>query len=514
MSSYNLKYFDEPNLLFGFNQKLPDPRDGLTLFGTLDNKIAPYGIATGIIGTKEGIDKFKKWLSSIQKPVYNKDNISRPFFPGFEANYNIKWEADKLYEITIDGKDIKAKLYHQDRHYGTYNTVKLFADKIIQATKDDGISVNLWVVVIPDEVYQFCRPESVIPTELITEAKKSYASSFKKFAREESFFEDINLEALPYKYDINFHNQLKARLLPYAIPTQVIRESTLAPESYLNHFGKMKRKLDKIYGHIAWSLSSAAFYKSGGRPWKLGDIRDGVCYIGLAYKQDEKSKDSRNACCAAQMFLDSGDGTVFKGAVGPWYNPKKGVYHLKKKQAREIIELALKTYSYENNRIEPNSNKIPNEIFIHAKNSFNQEEYDGFLEAVPTGVDVFGITIKKTDTLKLYRKLKFPILRGLAYIQNEHSAFLWTQGYVPRLETSLALEVPNCLSINISKGEKDIEVVCKDILALTKLNYNACIYGDGLPVTLRFADNVGEILTAAPLDELKDSPPLAFRYYI
>ena len=37
-----------------------------------------------------------------------------------------------------------------------------------------------------------------------------------------------------------------------------------------------------------------------------------------------------------------------------------------------------------------------------------------------------------------------------------------------------------------------------DVLGLTKLNYNACIYGDGVPVTLRFADSVGEILTAAP----------------
>ena len=33
-------------------------------------------------------------------------------------------------------------------------------------------------------------------------------------------------------------------------------------------------------------------------------------------------------------------------------------------------------------------------------------------------------------------------------------------------------------------------------MSLTKLNYNACIYGDGLPVTLKFADSIGEILTA------------------
>ena len=105
-------------------------------------------------------------------------------------------------------------------------------------------------------------------------------------------------------------------------------------------------------------------------------------------------------------------------------------------------------------------------------------------------------------------------MRGLYYVMSEKFAYLWTQGYVPRLETSLALEVPNCLSINISKGDANIDTVCRDVLALTKLNYNACIYGDGLPVTLRFADNVGEILTALPIEELEKTPPLAFRYYI
>ena len=45
-----------------------------------------------------------------------------------------------------------------------------------------------------------------------------------------------------------------------------------------------------------------------------------------------------------------------------------------------------------------------------------------------------------------------------------------------------------------------------DVLALTKLNYNTCIYGDGVPMTLRFADAVGEILTAPP--RKNELPPL------
>lgn len=73
------------------------------------------------------------------------------------------------------------------------------------------------------------------------------------------------------------------------------------------------------------------------------------------------------------------------------------------------------------------------------------------------------------------------------------------------------MEVPNPIFIEVNKGEADIIQVLKDILALTKLNYNACIFADGAPVTLRFADKIGEILTAST--DIK-APPLAFKYYI
>jgi hypothetical protein len=102
--------------------------------------------------------------------------------------------------------------------------------------------------------------------------------------------------------------------------------------------------------------------------------------------------------------------------------------------------------------------------------------------------------------------------RGLAWKMTDHTGFLWSKGFVPRLQTYAGREVPNPLFVQLTRGDADLEVVLRDVLTLTKLNYNACIYGDGVPVTLRFADSVGEILTAAPLKD--DLPPLPFRFYI
>ena len=67
-----------------------------------------------------------------------------------------------------------------------------------------------------------------------------------------------------------------------------------------------------------WNLSSALYYKGGGKPWKLATAREGVCYVGLAFRRADATytKGGPNtAACAAQMFLDDGDGVVFLGGL-------------------------------------------------------------------------------------------------------------------------------------------------------------------------------------------------------
>jgi hypothetical protein len=155
--------------------------------------------------------------------------------------------------------------------------------------------------------------------------------------------------------------------------------------------------------------------------------------------------------------------------------------------------------------------QYPKEIFIHAKTYFNDEEWDAFLNACKNKSEVLGIRIRDDRVFKLFRDYRYPILRGMMYECNDKKAFLFTRGFIPRLQTVLGLETPNPLNAEICRGDTDIGTVCQDILSLTKLNYNSCIYGDGKPVTLRFADMIGEILTAGPASE---DEVLPFKHYI
>ena len=140
--------------------------------------------------------------------------------------------------------------------------------------------------------------------------------------------------------------------------------------------------------------------------------------------------------------------------------------------------------------------KYPKEIFIHAKTYFDDQEWAGFSEAVSGKSSIIGVRIQASNEFKLYRGHSFCVPRGMVMKIAKHKAFLWTKGFIPRLQTQIGLETPNPVTVEITRGTSSIEQVCKDVLALTKLNYNACIFADGQPVTLRFADSIGEVLTA------------------
>jgi hypothetical protein len=297
-------------------------------------------------------------------------------------------------------------------------------------------------------------------------------------------------------------DELKAVLLEANTPTQVVRESTLAPTDFLNKFGYPRRRIGGA-SEVAWNLSSTAFYKAGARPWKVADVRPGVCYLGIVFKRDDLAEDGRWSSCGAQMFLDSGDGLVFKGTGGPWYAETTNSYHLSESAARTLMERAVASYI---DRV----GSPPRELFIHGKARFDDAEWRGFTSAAPRRTDVVGVRIRHAEDLRIYSPGTKALLRGLAYQRDERTAFLWAQGFIPRLWTYPGREVPKGLLIDVCRGRADMRTVLKDVLALTKLNYNACTYGDGEPVTLKFADAVGEILTAGPVS----GAPLPFRLYI
>jgi hypothetical protein len=512
MTAAKLIHIEEPLLEFRFGQKLVYPRDGLFLYGPVDG--GRTEINYGVIGTPAGIARLKRWTHSIAgfippPPPRRGAKLVEPQhvpFPGFAPAYNSGWPTEPRTTIaTIDGPALSNALRIDNRNEAIKAAVDLYVTPLIAAAARIEDPPTFWFVVIPEEVYELGRPLSKVPpSDRIRGNVRVTKDQAVRLETERTLFGFDEVEAEVYKYATHFRRQLKARLLADKIVTQIVRETTLAPEDFLKSNNQPKRRLEDP-ATIAWKLSTGAYYKDGGRPWQLADVRAGVCYVGLAYKRRDSTADDRFAVCAAQMFLSSGEGVVFRGALGPWYHTKSKQFHLDRDAAHNLVAMVINEFRAQHN------NEPPAELFLHAKSSFTDEEWEGFKSAAPkTNVICVQIADAK-DNMKLFRPGRYPVMRGTALLLDENQAFLWTAGYTPRLDTYLGPETPNPVLVRLQRGACSLDTILRDVMGLTKINFNSCLHNDRLPVTIRFADAVGEIMLAAPQ---AGEPRLPFKFYI
>lgn len=505
-SSFKLEFYQEPMLEFAHSQKSDYCKDGLFLYGPLKNKTE---ISYGIIGHEDGIKRFEKWIGSINSYINSADSKKLHFssYPGFKSVFGTSLKLIDNAKIFVNKNTILNKIKQDNINKAIYDTVNLYREKLIHYKNNEETIPDIWFVIIPEEVYRFGRPQSIVPkNERIASNMLLKKMKAQRLVGQASLFSEINEQAKVYDYGTDFRRQLKARLLKEKIPIQIIRETSIAPNDFLDSRNQPVRDVQDP-ATIAWNLSTTMMFKAGCKPWKLADIRKGVCYIGLVFKKLDKSNRNGNACCGAQMFLDTGDGLVFKGAIGNWLDKTNNEFHLTKDKAKDLMKNILEEYKR-------GQGEYPNELFIHGRTYFNDAEWNGFFDAAQnTTTKLIGIRITHaTNELKLYRlDGNRPIVRGTAFKVSDNKAYLWTSGYVERFNTYPGFSVPNPITIEICRGEKTLDTVIKDIFALTKINFNSCAFGDSVPVTLKFADAVGNILTAAPNE---DVPPLPFIYYI
>ncbi len=379
----DLQVLSEPELQFRFGQRMHDPHAGLALFGpySADAGSHPKSIVYGVVGAPEGVDAFFRWSRLMQnavvEPLEPKFRMGRlvepddrklyllwPPFPGFEAAFSSQWPMPGAWRYELDRNQLIEWANQKDPYARAYDVVNAYCDVLSRAkTRDENFHVM--ICVIPDQVYENCRPWSKL----------------KRGAQSNAVIQRLpNPEAL--KFSVDFRRQLKARSMEFGVPVQIVRESTLrlGPPIKGNIRG-LTPESDRM-----WNLGSTLLYKAGAKPWRLATARKGVCYIGLAFRRIGTA-DSRTACCAAQMFLDTGDGVVFKGEYGPWYSPEDDQCHLDQANAKSLLAGALKTYADQ-------GGEDLTEIFLHSRSTINSQEFAGYTQACPPGVKIVGVRVR------------------------------------------------------------------------------------------------------------------------
>jgi hypothetical protein len=485
----------EPLLEFGNGQLDTIPQRGLSLFGPYDvgRPTHPSSIKMGIIGTSRGINRFLRFYDRISGNVsdYRSDDIRKnllwPMFPGLDTVYHCSWNIDDADKYSLDAPELEFNANLRDPHERAFNLTNCYLNGFKTLCERD-YALDLIICVEPDEIWKNCRPRSSVggatgPTKGEIKKRRQYEDLFKEY------------DPRQYDYSVDFRRQLKARSMEYNMSLQLIKESTLELDD---------PKGVTCLSDRAWNLSLAMYYKAGGKPWQLSQARPGVCYVGLVFKKDESDNDPRSACCAAQMFLNNGDGVVFRGDFGPWYSGQGNQFHLDKKAAANLLAGVLDSYHKQ-------GGQPVREVFLHSRSIVSDDEYKGYLTALPAEAVLSVIRVRTDPGFRAYREGDWPVLRGTLIERDHQAAYLWGSGFKSDLIAYDGWEIPSPLKIDVLFGNAPVRQVAHDIFGLTKLNYNACKFGDSEPVTIGFSDRVGEILVT---NKHVESPRPNFKFYI
>ena len=415
--------------------------------------------------------------SEIDESTFEVNKRMNPDFPGFSSDkvFKCKFLNDDSNNKPIKELAINAILQA--------DTVKL--DKALQVSD---LYINAYKQLIEDSISKPNVCIVMIPSEVFKKLSSIKYSNGKYF---------------------NLRRYLKSQLItiPNAIPVQILLEDTI----------KGTKKSLQDTSMQAWNFTTANYYKNGGIPWTITLKDKTTCFIGISFHRVQDVEKNLMRSSIAQAFNYEGKGIIFIGKQFEWDSNLMNTPapHLTHGYAEELIQNILAEYK--------KYNKIsPSRVVIHKTTDFwdasvnhDYAEAEGFrygiIKALGENVEIDLVTIKSSKIKLLRSKGGYPVLRGTLMKLNDKYGLLYTTGYIPYFESFPGVHIPRGLEISIYSGDSTIRKVCEEIMALTKLNFNNCSYYDSLPITIRFAQRVGEIIQYID-DGL--TPPNKYYFYM
>jgi len=179
---------------------------------------------------------------------------------------------------------------------------------------------------------------------------------------------------------------------------------------------------------------------------------------------------------------------------------------LDRESARKIVEKALSEYH-------GSRGKFPERLVIHKTSRYTNPEIEGFELAMENKGMAYDLVSLTKAPLRLIRWGQYPVPRAAMYGFSESDAYLYTKGFIPDLQTYPGSHIPSPFWVQRARGDSSMETICDEVLMLTKLNWNTADFCCGVPITLSFARNVGEVFKEFGENDQYE-PSRFFRYYM
>jgi len=424
------------------------------------------------------------WLVSCQGMLTNEGSqpFLYPHFPGINASAPFQCEL-------VVGDTWRESIRDADLRLALANTE--FQDRVKQV-------VALYVRAVEVLAGREPRPDVVlccISQEVIdqcTVQKKRPRVPRLKSTKRWHHLHQMGLFDAPSEDDEwghqNLRRGLKAETMQLDMPTQLVWPRTLKVSAT---DGSAATRTQDVATR-AWNFITALYHKAGGAPWRLAEIEPGVCFVGISFYRELLSDNPGMRTSMAQAFTAAGDGYVLRGRTFEW-DDKEGQRspHLDKNAAAALLRNVIELYKQQNR------GSAPSRIVVHKTSRFWAEELAGLEEACES-IPRRDFVALGSRGLQFYRTGEYPALRGTYVKFSDADLLLYTSGFVPFLRTYPGARVPQPLEVLEHVGDSPWDVVLREILALTKMNWNSTDFSCRDPITIAFSRKVGQILAELP----------------
>ena len=102
------------------------------------------------------------------------------------------------------------------------------------------------------------------------------------------------------------------------------------------------------------------------------------------------------------------------------------------------------------------------------------------------------------------------MVRGTAMLFDERSGILYLKGTVPYFNVYPGAYIPRAIEFVRENGETNSADLARELVGLSKLNFNNTQFDTGDPITVRAARRVADILKHVPTGKKVNS---RFRYF-
>ena len=302
--------------------------------------------------------------------------------------------------------------------------------------------------------------------------------------------------------DFNLHDYLKAIAAFEGIPTQFLNE-----DSSLEY---------RCRASVMWRLAIALYTKAGGVPWVLANIDQGTAYIGIDYAlRPNTNADSRFAICCSQVFDAEGSGLEFVAYEASGVRMFGENPFLHRDQMMKVMSRSLTVYQRKH------AGEVPSRVVVHKNTGFKPYEIDGIFDAFPNTEDIELVHVQQNSgwrgvyITKPKQPNAYPCQRGSTFQLGQHISLLWTQGDLPAVANGKSYfkegkGIPEPLILNRYAGRSSMDDICKETLALTKMDWNNDGPYDRMPVTLNFAGTLASVVKQMPKLEPRSYPVRLF----